>query len=155
MAEYKRGLKAGIVSGALFGIINAIIAAFIYWFLLESIPGEISEGLKDVGIYTITLLIPGKIIFGIIGGAILGLIFAAFYNKLPGSKLIVNGMLIAIVYWAIFSVFVGYFSKEYYLSSYGITYIADVTVGLIMYLFWGLLLVSFWIRFSNGRLNHT
>jgi len=151
MVEYSRGLKAGIISGLIFGIVNAIAAAFIYWFMLESIPGEMWEGLTNAGIYTLTLLIPGKIIFGIIGGAIFGLIFAAFYNRLPGSKPIVNGIVIAIIYWLIFSVLIGHFSKEYYLASYGITYIADVVIGFIIYLFWGFLLVSFWNKFSEKQ----
>jgi uncharacterized membrane protein YeaQ/YmgE (transglycosylase-associated protein family) len=151
MAEYIRGLKAGIISGLIIGIVNAIVAAFIYWFMLESISGEMSEGWIKVGFYTLSLLIPGKIIFGIIGSVIFGLIFATFYNKLPGSKPIVNAILIAIIYWLTFSVLIGHFSKEYYLAAYGITYIADVIIGFIMYLFWGFLLVIFWNKYSKKQ----
>lgn len=151
MVEYSRGLKAGIISGLVFGIVNAIVAAFIYWFMLELIPGEMSEGLINAGVYTLALLIPGKIIFGIIGGAIFGLIFAAFYNKLPGSKPIVNGITTAIIYWIIFSLIIGYFFRKYYFAAYGITYIADVIIGLIMFLFWGFLLVKFWDKFGGKQ----
>ena len=151
MTEYVRGLKAGIVSGLIFGITNAIIGALTYWFMLESIPGEMSEGLIKVGTHTLTLLIPGKIIFGIIGGVIFGLIFAVFYSKLPGSKPIVNGIATAIIYWVIFSVVIGYFFKEYYLSLYGISYVVDVMIGLIMYLFWGFLLIKFWMKFEEKQ----
>jgi hypothetical protein len=157
MTEYIRGLKAGIISGLILGIVNAILATFIYWFMLESIPGEMSEGLIKVGIYTSSFLIPGKIIFGIIGGVVFGLIFAAFYNKLPGSKPIVNAFLIAIIYWLTFSVITGLFNRLYYFILigityiYGITYIVDVIIGFIMYQFWGLLLVSFWNKYSNKK----
>ena len=91
------------------------------------------------------------LVVGIIGGVVFGLIFAAFYNKLPGSKPIVNAFLIAIIYWLIFSVITGLFFKLYYLALYGITYIVDVTIGLIMYLFWGFLFVSFWNKFSKKQ----
>ena len=149
MAEYVRGLKAGVISGLIFGIVNATVAAFIYWFMLESLPGEMSEGTIKAGLYTLSYLIPGKIIFGIIGGVIFGLIFAAFYYKLPGSKPIVNGILLAIIYWLIFSVNIGHFSKEFYFALYGTTYIDDVIIGFIMYLFWGFLFVSFWNKYSE------
>ena len=151
MAEYARGLKAGVISGLIFGIVNATVAAFIYWFMLESIPGEMSEGWITVGLYTLSLLIPGKIIFGIIGGVIFGLIFAAFYYKLPGSKPIVNGITTAIIYWVIFSLIIGYFFRKYYFAAYGITYIADVIIGLMMFLFWGFLLVKFWNDFREKQ----
>ena len=149
MTEYIRGLKAGIVSGLIFGIANAIVASLIFWFMLESIPGEMSEGLIKVGTYILTLLIRDKIIFGIIGGVIFGLIFSIFYNKLPGSKPIVNGIATAIIYWVIFSVFIGNFSKGYYISYYGTSYGADLFIGLIMYLFWGFLLIKFWQKFGE------
>lgn len=66
--------------------------------MAESIPGGISEGLKTTVTYAISFLIRDKIIFGIIGGSIFGLIFTAFYNKLPGSKPIINGTVTAIIY---------------------------------------------------------
>ena len=151
MAEYVRGFKAGIISGLIFGIINATLAALIYWFMLDSMPGEMSEGIIKAGLYTISYMIPGKIILGIIGSIIFGLIFAAFYDKLPGSKPIINGILLAIIYWLIFSVYIGHFNKTYYLGLYGIGYIDDVIIGFIMYLFWGFLLVSFWNKYSEKQ----
>ena len=157
MTEYIRGLKSGVMSGLIFGIINALVAVFIYWFMLESMPGKMSEGLIEMGIYSSSILIPGKIIFGIIGGVVFGLIFAAFYNKLPGSKPIVNAFLIAIIYWLIFSVITGLFYRFYYFILigityiYGITYIVDVIIGFIMYQFWGFLLVIFWNKYSEKQ----
>jgi hypothetical protein len=153
MVEYIRGFKAGIISGLIFGIINAIVAALFYWFMLESIPGEMSEGTIKVGLYTLSYMIPGKIIFGIIGSIIFGLIFAAFYNKLPGSKPIVNGILLAIIYWLTFSVIIGHFNKINILTFYGIAYFDDVILGFILYLFWGFLFVYFWNKYSKKPKN--
>ena len=156
MVEYIRGLKAGFVSGLIFGIINAILGAFIYWFNLESIPGEMSKGLINVGIHTLYSLIPGKIIFGIIGGIIFGLIFAVFYSKIPGTKPIVNGITTAIIYWFIFSLIMGYFFQGYYLpATYGITHIADLIIGLVMFLFWSFLLVKLWDKFGKPTTSKT
>lgn len=153
MTEYVRGLKAGIASGLIFGIANAIIGALTYWFMLESMPGEMSEGTIKAGTYTLTLLIRDKIIFGIIGGVIFGLIFSVFYYKLPGSKPIVNGIATAIIYWVIFSVVIGYFFKVYYvaLTFYVSGYNADLFIGLVMYLFWGFLLIRFWQKFGEKQ----
>ena len=100
--------------------------------------------MEAVIFHTFSLLVPGKIIWGILGGAAFGILFSFIYNKLPGSKIIFNIFLISITYWFFFSIILGSFFQKYYLVAYGISYSIDSVIGLFMFFIWGLLFNKFW-----------
>jgi len=131
MAEYGRGIKAGIIGGVIAGIILAILTALILF---------IFEGSTDFTT-TIWTMIIGNLIGFIILGIIFGIIFAATYDKLPGATAIKKGMVLAIIIWIIF-LLIGFFTSY---STYGIeTFGGGVITGLISSIIWGYLIGKFW-----------
>jgi hypothetical protein len=153
MAELGRGVKAGIVAGIIYGIVVGILQAIVTIGMWDTIISAYDQAVSGYGV-TMTLtqavLLPtlfiSGIIGGIIGGIILGLIYAAIYNSLPGSTSVKKGIVLAIIFWLIFSVGLGYAS----LGVYGTTFfiIQNIVIGLIVSIFWGYLLGKFWDRFA-------
>lgn len=149
MIEIRKGFRAGYTSGFIFGLLNALVTSVIYLLLIYAIPGEKSSSVQGVILFTISLLIPGKIIWGTLGGAAFGILFSFIYNKLPGSKIIFNIFLISILYWFFFSIILGSFFQKYYLVAYGISYSIDAVIGLFMFFIWGSLFKKFWNILQN------
>jgi len=96
MADFGRGIKAGIIYGIILGILTAIIIS-VAW---NTIAGSyIITGVASYDFATLFVfwLIAG-IIGGIIGGIIFGLIYAAAYNSLPGATIITKGIVLALIF---------------------------------------------------------
>lgn len=151
MADFGRGIKAGIVSGIIYGIISVIfgaITAVIYWETILSNYAGITVGAADM-MGVIGFLIPILAIAGIIGGIIFGLIFgliyAAIYNSLPGSTSVMKAIVLALIGWVLLSLGMGYgnlaVDTMYYV-------VGNVIFGLIGWIIWGYLLGVFWDKFG-------
>lgn len=89
----------------------------------------------------------GAIFSGIIGGLIFGLIYAAIYNSLPGSSSVAKGIVLAIIFWLILSVGIGFVVS----GIFGMTYyiLNSIIIGLIGSIIWGYLLGKFWDKYSG------
>jgi CBS domain containing-hemolysin-like protein len=146
MADYGRGAKAGAIAGVVTGIIEAIGTFALFSLTTDAIKTALQSTTLPAGVtidqlVTLTQYIAVISVFigSIIGGAILGIIFAAVYNKYMTSKsLPMRGIVFGIILWLIGIVLnIGSFS-------YGTTYVAvSIIVGLVSSLIYGYLLGHF------------
>lgn len=148
MKEYKRGMKAGIVSGFI---------SFIIGFFMQ-IPGLLmyyNDYYYDLNFeYFLPLMIFGSfivaILMGIIGGLIIGLIYAYFYDRLPTKKSRGKALILSLIIWFIFA-FIPYLIVETMEIVY-VVYNATLFIAeFIQYCILGLLLGTFWDKFSKKR----
>ncbi len=95
MAEFLRGARAGAVSQVISGIISIILSLFI-------LQVTSSEFQATIVVYAASIITAS--IYGLIGGIILGLIFAAVYNYLPGDNSIIKGIIFSLVFWIFWTV---------------------------------------------------
>ncbi|NWG09932.1 MAG: hypothetical protein HXX80_06500 [Nitrososphaerales archaeon] len=145
------GVKAGVVSGAIYGIIIAPITYITLIFLKEDIMSSIIASLPpDSSIiveqaYNIVLLIGPIFAFitGIILGLIFGIIYGWAYDKIPGRTSMIKGIVFGIILWLIFSVLLGSGNLQYSVTYY----LYGLGEGLITSLIFGLLLGFFYNRF--------
>lgn len=149
MGKVITGIKAGVVSGAIYGI---ILAPFTYLELIlfkEEFMSMIilppGSSITAEQAFNFALLIGPIIVFivGIILGLIFGIIYGWAYDKIPGKTSIIKGIIFGLILWFILSVLLGlgnlWYSITYYLYGLG--------VGLIEYLIFGVLLGFFYNRF--------
>jgi len=146
------GIKAGVVSGAIYGI---ILAPFIYFELIlfkEEFMSVIIASLPQGSLitpeeaYNITLLIGPILVFiiGIILGVIFGIIYGWAYDKIPGRTSIIKGIVFGLILWLIFSAILGLGNLQY-----GVTYyLYGLGEGLVTSLIFGILLGFFYNRFT-------
>jgi hypothetical protein len=131
MAEYGRGIKAGLIGGIVAGIVLAVLTAILIY---------VTEGSTDFA-NTITTIVASNLIGYIIFGIIFGIIFAAIYDKLPGATAIMKGMSLAIIIW-ILGIIIGYFTT---FQTFGITtFGGNIIIGLISSIIWGYIIGRFW-----------
>jgi hypothetical protein len=131
MAEYGRGIKAGLIGGIIAGIVLAILTAILIFA---------TEGSTDFT-GTITTMIASNFIGYIIFGIIFGIIFAAIYDKLPGSTAVMKGMSLAIIIW-ILGIIIGYFTT--YTTFGAAMFGGNIIIGLISAIIWGYIIGKFW-----------
>ena len=155
MTEFKRGLKAGIVSGIIWGVIACTIGVLqAKIFLEEKMSGfgyEMPLMAEQMFWQFVVMAYPLFIIGGIILGIIVGLIYAAVYNSLPSSKSIIKGIVLLLIFWLIF-VGIGFFLTMIG-SGKGIegiesSYIESMAINLIVLVIFGILLGLFWDKFG-------
>ncbi|MDA4122751.1 MAG: hypothetical protein OK456_06180 [Thaumarchaeota archaeon] len=145
------GAKAGLVAGIPYGIVEAIIVylslvsskASIETAIAKSIPPN--SGLTANQLYSITLLIAPAVvvIFGVIGGLILGAIYGWKYEKIPGKTSMVKGLVLAGILWVLLSVLGGLGNLQ---DGAGV-YLTQVGTGLGTALLFGFVLAYFYDRF--------
>lgn len=141
-------MKAGIVSGFI---------SFIIGFFMQ-IPGLLmyyNDYYYDLNFeYFLPLMIFGSfivaILMGIIGGLIIGLIYAYFYDRLPTKKSRGKALILSLIIWFIFA-FIPYLIVETMEIVY-VVYNATLFIAeFIQYCILGLLLGTFWDKFSKKR----
>ena len=145
------GFKAGYKSGFYFGILNAIVTVIIYFLMVDAL--GFSSSVENVFLYTIAFAIPIKIIWGVLAGAIFGVFFTYLDRKIQPSKSSYILFIIVPIYWLIFSVFIGISIRKYYLSFYGISFLIDSLIGLVLFFIWGLLFIKFYNNFGEDKQN--
>lgn len=108
MADYKRGAKAGLIAGLVWGLIVAALLAG----LLTAFKADVLAGISQLPsnpmtpdqLYAITLYfgVGTSIGLGILGGLILGMIFAVVYNAyLKSYSIRLRGLVFGIVLFLI------------------------------------------------------
>lgn len=151
MAEFGRGIKAGIVAGIIYGILLGVLFGVVLTALVGTVPTGMENipGMENisitVGALGAAVLIPMMIVGGIFFGIIFGAIYAAVYGSLPGGTSVKKGIVFSIILWLLTSV--GYYGM---LALAGTAAIAVFAVlGLISSLIWGALVGVFWDKFGG------
>jgi len=153
MAEYGRGAKAGLVSGAISGIIIAISQAALFQFYTNEVRTAIQSAIPPGSPLTVDQLMTitfysiliGSFFAGLIGGAILGLIFAAVHTKyMKSSSLQMKGLVFGVVLFII-GTLLGLSGLSYGTSYFVLSEVFSLVANLIF----GYLLGSFFGRFGG------
>jgi hypothetical protein len=152
MADFKRGIKAGVITGAIYAAVTLILA-----FTLADY-----QYLSPSGFWEATGLVSYAFVGLIIRGIVFGAIFAALYNFLPGPTAIVKGVELSFSFWVLTVIEVAYRNLTWPWQAavvsgdftyYGGTInLSSVSLGLISVasaLVFGVLVGFFWNRFSG------
>ena len=98
MADFGRGIKAGVAVAAVYLIISVILelTGFSYQF-----PVITAAGLGIELELTDPLLLTGSIFGRIVEGIMFGAVFAALYNYLPGTTSVKKGVVFSSLLWVL------------------------------------------------------
>jgi hypothetical protein len=161
MADFKRGIKAGVAVAAIYLIISVIfeVTGFSDQFGITMAAGlRISFGLTDFPfvIYSILPLIVRGIVFGAV--------FAALYNYLPGGTSIVKGVVLSSFLWIVTVIQVIYTtpgwpwtpngisgSGTYYSGTVSLSSVGLALAGIISALVFGTLVGAIWNRLKAKK----
>ena len=161
MADFKRGIKAGLAAAAVYLIISVIfeVTGFSDQFGITMAAGlRISFGLTDFPfvIYSILPLIVRGIVFGAV--------FAALYNHLPGVTSIVKGVVLPVFLWIVTVIQVIYTtpgwpwtpngisgSGTYYSGTVSLSSVGLALAGIISALVFGMLVGAIWNRLKAKK----
>ena len=168
MADFGRGIKAGVAVAAVYLIISAIISA-IYHNSWWSIPYFIyAAGLHPFSLTALTD--PSFVIFSLIlpylvRGIVFGAVFAALYNFLPGTISIVKGVVLSSFLWIVALIEVIYTTPggpwtdngitgagTYYGGTVSLSSLSLALVGIMSALIFGALTGLLWDRFRGKEL---
>jgi hypothetical protein len=94
LADFKRGIKAGISTGGIYIVISAILGAIGYksgylWQFIEA------AGLGTVFGLTVSSFIHELLFQYVVRGVIFGAVFAVLYDYLPGVTSVVKGVVLS------------------------------------------------------------
>jgi len=129
MADFGRGIKAGMIAA----IIESLIFAVVFFFLGETLTGWSASLWNSMGI----VLVVGSVVYGIIGGIIIGIIFAALYERLPTKSSIVKAIIMGVIFWLIFGLLFGIMTEGFFLALEAVEAIFQVLVyGILLGFFW-------------------
>jgi hypothetical protein len=96
LAEYYRGIKAGVVAGVIYAMIDSVV-----FFVLGPALLEVSSASWPA----MMLLFLGSLTVGaVVGGVISGLIYATLYEELPTKSPTTKGIIVGAIFWVIFGV---------------------------------------------------
>lgn len=143
----RAGIAAGLVSGGLSAIGDFFLVAN-YDVIGTLFNGTIFAPTNAVGSLeaaTIYVLLADVFLAGVIGGAILGLIFSLVHERyLRNYSLRARGIVFGLVLWIVTSL-------TSFGSEFGILYdIIALIIGLVSYLVYGILLARFFPRFRRA-----
>ena len=163
MADFGRGIKAGVITGIVYIVICAILGEIHYHFpaiLLHFPPGTgltlfTWRSLTDPSSVT-------SLLFQYVGrGIIFGAFFAALYSFLPGTSSIVKGMVLSLFLYIVAVVETiyktpGWPTDGYAWTLYGTTlHLSSISLalaGIISVLVFGALAGFLWDRFRAKKL---
>jgi hypothetical protein len=151
MADFKRGIIAGLIAGAIYTAVGLVLAITLD---IMPVSPPYSSLLTSLGI----VLSGGTVVRGIIFGAV----FAALYNLLPGATAILKGVVLSFFLWILTVTEVTYINLSWPLHFIGIpengTYyggtidLSSVSLALINVmsaLLFGVLAGFLWNRFRG------
>jgi len=163
LAEFGRGIKAGVAVAAVYLVISVILAVIgrEFWYPFNFIYAAglgISPGLMDSPFVIYSLL--SYIIRGIVFGAV----FAALYNYLPGTTSIVKGVVLSLFLWIVAVIQVIYttpgwpwhdgghsYAATYYGSTVCLSSVGLALVNIIFTLAFGALVGAMWNKLRGKQ----
>jgi len=168
MADFGRGIKAGVVTGIVYMLISAILGAIYHNSL--SIPPFIHAAqlspflLRDLTAFSFWL----SVFFPyIVRGVVFGAIFAALYDFLPGTASVKKGVVLSSFLWIVAVIQVIYTtpgwpwdtngfgfsgSGTYYSGMISLSSVGLALAGIISALAFGALTGFLWNRFRGKEL---
>lgn len=159
MVERSACAKGGLAAGAIYGLLTGIVNTAYILLMKEQVIAQISRALASVqgvpitaeDVYPITLIsaIPGAMIYGVILGAILGMVFSFFYTELMGKGSRMKGLLFSIL--IIVALAIGEAAAPGYsmgLIMVNTNFLPLAPVGVALFLLFGFLNGVFYDRFS-------
>jgi len=164
LADFGRGIKAGVAVAAIYLIISVILGAIGYksWYLWRFI---YAAGLGTAFGLTVSSFIHELLIQYVVRGIIFGAVFAALYDYLPGVTSIVKGVVLSSFLWIVTVINVMYItpgwpwaphSNEFVGTHYGgVVSLASLSLALVSIvspLVFGALTGFLWDRFRPKRL---
>ena len=143
----RAGIAAGIISGGIAAIGNLVLAENydVIGTTFEGTPFAPTSAIESLAAATIYVLAVDVFLSGVIGGAILGLIFARLHDRyLRSSSLRTRGIIFGLILWILLSL-------SSFGSEFGLLYdTISVIIGLVAYLAYGILLARFFPRFKRN-----
>jgi hypothetical protein len=143
----RAGIAAGIISGSISAIGDFLLADNydIIGRTFAGTPFEPTSAVGKLAATTIYVLAVDVFLAGVIGGAVLGLIFAKVHDRyLGGRSLRTRGIIFGMILWMLLSL-------TSFGSEFGLLYdIISVLIGLVAYLAYGILLARFFPRFKRN-----
>jgi hypothetical protein len=150
MADFERGIKAGVVTGAIYLAVALALA-----FTLASQHSYASGFWNAAGLAYLPL--GGQIIRGVIFGAVL----AALYDFLPGTTALLKGVVLSSLFWVFTVIEVAYTNLSwpwqaavldvgtYYGGTINLSSLSFALISIMSALVFGLLTGLFWNRFRG------
>jgi len=160
LADFGRGLKAGVITGIIYLVIYIIVGVISFYESLYLTDFLDAAGLAPV----VSPVYPGFVSsFGIfdniLRGIIFGVIFAVVYNFLPGTISIVKGVVLSAFVWIVTVIEVVYTMPEwsgvrgtYYGGTVVLSSVSFILVGIMFTLLFGALTGLLWDRFRGKEL---
>jgi len=159
LADFRRGIKAGIVTGIIYMVISAILGA-IYQNNPLSVPHFIlGTGLTPL--FSLTALTDPSFVISllfqyVVRGIVFGAVFAALYNFLPSTTSVKKGVVLSSFLWILGVAGLIYETPGWPTDGFQTSVVAGVTVslssvglalaGIISALVFGALVGSIWNR---------
>jgi vacuolar-type H+-ATPase subunit I/STV1 len=145
------GAKAGVIAGIVYGVVLALLTYVTLSSMREEIITLVASSLLPdfpitaEQIYELALILGSGVVvvFGIVGGTVLGGVFGWAYEKIPGRTALVKGIIFGIIFWIIFSVLIGLGNLQYGTQYY----LVNVSEGLVTSLIYGALVGYLYRRF--------
>jgi hypothetical protein len=163
MADFRRGIKAGVAVAAVYLIVAVILAVIgnQFWYLLNFIDAA------GLGIH-LESMYPSIVILSIwscmFRGIVFGVVFAALYNHLPGVTSIVKGVVLSLFLWVLAVIQVIYTtpgwawhadgfsgSGTYYSGMISLSSVGLALAGIISALAFGTLVGAIWNRLKSKK----
>ena len=143
----RAGIAAGIISGSISAIGDFLLADNydVIGRTFAGTPFEPTSGIGNLAATTIYVVAVDVFLTGVIGGAILGLVFARVHDKyLTNRSLRIRGIVFGLILWVLLSL-------TSFGSEFGLLYdTISVLIGLVAYLAYGILLARFYPRFKRN-----
>jgi len=169
MADFKRGIKAGVAAAAVYLIISVIfeLTGFSDQFLAITMAAGLGIHLELMDPSFVITLILTNIVPYVLRGIIFGAVFAALYDYLPGVTSIVKGVVLSSFLWILAVVQIIYTtpgwpwhtngfgfsgSGTYYSGMISLSSAGLALAGIISALFFGALTGFLWGRFRGKEL---
>ena len=161
MADFKRGIIAGIITGIVYVAISAILAVIDPEFLY--ITDIYAAGLTPF-MFAVDSFVVTAFLNHIIRGIVFGAVFAALYDYLPGVTGIVKGVALALFLWIVTVIEVIYRTPGwptddtiiggifYYGGTISLSSLRLALAGIISTLFFGTLTGLLWHRLPGKEL---
>jgi hypothetical protein len=158
LADFGRGIKAGVVTGIVYLVIYIVVGVLIVHESLYLTNLVHAAGLTPV-VSAVYPSIASWLFNPVVRGIIFGVIFGALYNFLPGGTSIVKGMVLSLLLWIVALIEVIYTMPEwsgvrgtYYGGTVVLSSISFIFVGIMFALLFGALTGLLWDRFRGREL---
>jgi hypothetical protein len=158
LADFGRGIKAGVITGIVYTVIYIVIGARLGSLYLTNFLD--AAGLTPVvsAVYP-SFISSFGIVSNVVRGVIFGAVFAVLYKFLPGTTSIVKGVVLSSFLWIVTVIEVIYTMPgwsgvrgTYYGGTVVLSSLSMILVGIMAALIFGALTGLLWNRFRGKEL---